>query len=145
MLSIDLTGRVSLVTGAGRGIGATVALQLATAGAKLVLVDQNGPALEETASQIRAAGGEAIVCVGDVADPGLAPAVVAAGVERFGTIDILVNDAAINIREKAMEVELEHWDRILAVNLRGYFLFRGRRPGRCLPRGGEVSSISAPS
>lgn len=140
-MDMGLQDSVVLITGAAQGIGAACARQFARAGAKLILVDQNGAALKRTAAEI---GGELLLQVSDVTDPAAAPAAVAAGLARFGRIDCLVNDAAINIREKALNISLEHWDRILQVNLRGYFLFAQAAGRHMVARGrGNIVNISS--
>ncbi len=88
-----LEGKVALVSGSGRGIGRAVALKLASEGARLVVNDLDEDVGEAVASEIRAAGGEAVAINGDVADAGFAPRFVAAAVEGFGGVDIIVNNA----------------------------------------------------
>ncbi|MGI5839184.1 MAG: SDR family NAD(P)-dependent oxidoreductase [bacterium] len=141
MLNMGLQDSVVLITGAAQGIGAACARQFARNGAKLILVDQNEAELKRTAAEI---GGEFLLQVSDVTDPAAAPDTVAAGVAHFGRIDCLVNDAAINIREKALDISLEHWDRILQVNLRGYFLFAQAAGRHMVARGqGNIVNISS--
>jgi len=143
MLELGLQGSVVLITGAAMGIGAACAGKFAQAGAGLILVDQNGPELERTAAGI-GNGIEILLQVGDVADPATAPAVVAAGLARFGRIDCLVNNAAINIREPALDVDPAHWDRILQVNLGGYFRF-AQAVGKQMVDSGRGSIVNVSS
>lgn len=144
MRELGLKDSVVLITGAAAGIGAACARKFAAAGSDLILVDQNGLELERTAAEIGDSGGEILLQVRDVADPATAPAVVASGLSRFGRIDCLVNNAAINIREKALDVSQEHWDRILQVNLRGYFLFAQAAGKHMVAAGkGNIVNISS--
>jgi 3-oxoacyl-[acyl-carrier protein] reductase len=88
-----LEGKAALVSGSGRGIGRAVALKLAAEGARLVVNDFDDDVGEAVASEIRAAGGEAVAVNGDVAEAGFAPRFVGAAVESFGGVDIIVNNA----------------------------------------------------
>lgn len=123
MPGIDLSGKVALVTGASRGIGAVVASRLAQAGAR---VGVNFHASSERATvisdKINKAGGEAFLVGGDVSQEDEAQAVVQQLVEHFGSIDILVNNAGINIDQLLIRMKTEDFDRVLNVNLRGAFL-----------------------
>jgi len=123
MPGIDLSGKVALVTGASRGIGAVVASRLAQAGAR---VGVNFHASSELATvisdKINKAGGEAFLVGGDVSQEDEAEAVVKQIVQHFGSIDILVNNAGINIDQLLIRMKTEDFDRVLNVNLRGAFL-----------------------
>lgn len=90
-----LSGKVALVTGAANGIGQQVALRLASAGAKLLLVDRDADGLEATRGMVTAAGGTAFVHLADLAQREQAAGCVDAGVSRFDAVDILVNAAGI--------------------------------------------------
>ena len=123
MSSIDLEGKVALVTGASRGIGAVVACRLAQAGAK---VGVNYRASLDAASQvvdsINQAGGEALLVGGDVSQQESAEAVIKQTVDHWGNIDILVNNAGINKDRLLLRMSPEDFDSVIAVNLRGAFL-----------------------
>ena len=119
----DLTGRVAVVTGGGRGIGRGIAEALAGFGAKVVLTGRTEATLAEAAGAIRAAGGVAVGHVADVAREddvlGLRDAVLA----RFGRIDVLVNNAGVNPIWKPIErTTLAEWQTIIDTNLTGMFL-----------------------
>ena len=88
-----LDGRVALVTGSGRGIGQEVALQLAAHGAKVVVNDLDEAPAQETLVKIKAAGGEAVACLGSVTDPEFPQRMVDTAVDNFGDIHIIVNNA----------------------------------------------------
>ena len=123
MPGIDLSGKVALVTGASRGIGAVVASRLAQAGAK---VGVNFHASSELATlvvdKINKSGGEAFLVGGDVSQEDKAEAVIKQLVEHFGSIDILVNNAGINIDRLLIRMKTEDFDSVMNVNLRGAFL-----------------------
>ena len=123
MPGIDLGGKVALVTGASRGIGAVVACRLAEAGAR---VGVNFHASSELATlvvdKIKKAGGEAFLVGGDVSQEEKAEAVIKQMVEHFGSIDILVNNAGINKDKLLIRMKPEDFDSVINVNLRGAFL-----------------------
>jgi len=118
----DLTGKVAIITGASRGIGLAIAESFAAAGAKVVLTSRKQDVLYQVAEKIQAKGGEAFPYVAHTGDPEAVRALVAACRERFGGVDILVNNAATNPHfGPLITSEESHWDKILDVNLRGYF------------------------
>ena len=114
--------RVALVTGASRGIGRATAVALAATGARVGVNYRRGrEAAEGVVREIGAAGGQAILCPGDVAMPEQAEAMIAAVVERFGRLDILVNNAGVARDSLLVRMEEEDWDHVLAVNLKGAY------------------------
>src|SRR5450432_1334554 len=120
--SSELTGKVAIVTGAGRNIGRAIALALAEAGAS-VLVNVRGNRAEAAAvaREIEAAGGRALVHIGDVADPAAVQAMADAAVKQFGRIDILVNNAALRREKSFAEMDYADWREIMNVTLDGTF------------------------
>ena len=94
-MSGSFDGRVALVTGAGRGVGRAVALQLADCGAQVALLARSVSQLEETADQVRTEGGVALVVPADLGDPGAVSEAAATAVKELGPVDILVNNAAV--------------------------------------------------
>ncbi len=117
-----LRDKVAMVTGAGSGIGKATAEHFAQEGAKVVVVDWNAASGQETAATIVNAGGQAVFCHADVSIAAQVAAAVGTAVERFGRLDILVNNAAIQILSKLVETSEADWDRTHSVNLKGVFL-----------------------
>src|SRR3954471_490534 len=158
---LDLSGKVAIVTGAGRGIGREHALALAQAGAKLVVNDlgaslagegaSEGPA-HDVVREIEALGGEAIANGENVADFAGAGRMVQTPIERFGRLDILVNNAGILRDRMLVNMSEEEWDAVLAVHLKGHFATtrhaaahwreRAKEEG---PVGARVVNTSSPS
>jgi glucose 1-dehydrogenase len=116
-------GRVCLVSGAGSGIGRATALRLASEGGKVLVIDLNPEAARETASQIQAAGQAAEVSVADVGDCGAVERTVDLARRKWGKVDVVVNNAAMMTFTSVVDTSVDHWDRLMQVNLRGPFLF----------------------
>jgi 3-oxoacyl-[acyl-carrier protein] reductase len=120
--SKELDGKVAIVTGAGRNIGRAIALALADGGASIVVNARGNRAeAEAVARDIEAAGGTALVHLGDVADAAATQAMADAAVNRFGRIDILVNNAALRREKPFGEMSYAEWREILDVTLDGAF------------------------
>jgi 3-oxoacyl-[acyl-carrier protein] reductase len=122
MPSQQLSGKVALVTGAGRGIGRVIALTLAEHGARLALAARTGSEIETVRAEIAALGGTAAAFPTDITREPEVIALVRATIERFGRLDILVNNAGIGAFGPLAETSTEAWDRIMAVNARGPFM-----------------------
>ena len=118
----DLTGRIALVTGASQGIGRACALELAAAGATVALAARNEARLAEVAAEIEAAGGHAAAFALDVASEESIKAGAKAMLERFGKVEILVNNAGITRDGLMMAMKRADWDDVLGTNLTGAFL-----------------------
>lgn len=136
----DLTNRVAIVTGAARGLGRTLSLGLAAQGARVVAADIDDAGVRATADAIRAAGGAALSAAVDVADAGACDALIQLAVAEFGRIDILVNDAAIDIVEPIEEITADGWDTVIAVDLSGV-LYMSRAVVRQMLAAGTGGSI----
>lgn len=115
----SLKDRVALVTGASQGIGRATSLALARAGAKVALAARNADKLAGVAAEIAAASGEAFVVQMDVADAGQIKAGFKQAIERFGKLDILVNNAAVTRDALAVRMKADDWDAVLRTNLTG--------------------------
>ncbi len=125
-----LKNRLAIVTGGARGLGRAFAIQLAREGAKVMVMnivgrDKDLEDLRETVKQIRESGGEAVSFQGDVAEEADTLAMAKAAFEKFGRIDVLINNAAIygGIKRKPFfEIDLDEWDLVMKVNVKGAFL-----------------------
>jgi 3-oxoacyl-[acyl-carrier protein] reductase len=118
-----LNGKVAVVTGAAQGIGKTITLLLAEKGASLVLCDINLEVAEETAREIEGRGGKCLALKSDVSNFQDAEKIIKQAVERFGSIDILINNAGITKDNVLLRMKEEQWDQVMAVNLKGTFNF----------------------
>ena len=114
-----LDGRVALITGAGSGLGAATASVLAEAGMRVVVADVVPGAIDRTVGAVEEAGGAVMGVELDVSDAASAERAVRAVVDRWGSVDVLVNNAGVDRTAPFEELTLEDWDRIIGVNLRG--------------------------
>lgn len=149
-----LDGRCVIVTGASRGLGREMALELAARGARVAATGAApSAALEETAAMIRATGGEALTLAADVADFAACEAAVAATVAAFGPVDALVNNAGIGMRRisetfntrptRFWETDPQDWAAIIAANLNGAFnMARAVAPAMVARGAGKVVNVS---
>lgn len=140
----DLTGRTAIVTGGSRGIGKEMAEGLAEAGASLVLCARRAEWLDETVTEFRGRGFavESVVC--DVSKPAEVEAVVRNAVDRFGGLDVLINNAGVSWGAMPEDMPLEKWQHVLEVNLTGCFLF-AQAAGREMLKSGSGSIINIAS
>lgn len=118
----DLSGKIAIVTGGGRGIGKAIALGLAESGAKLVLASRTQEELEKMASEIKGNGGEATPVVTDLMESEQINALVEASMKTYGRIDILINNAARSFLRPLMDLREDGWDKIFDVNCKAAFL-----------------------
>ena len=117
--STALAGRAAVVTGAGAGLGRSEALTLAAHGAQVVVNDV-GPAADDVVAEIKAAGGEAVAVVGDVGDWSIGDRLVAAAVQSFGRLDIVVNNAGLVRDRMLFNITESDWDDVIRVHLKGH-------------------------
>lgn len=118
----DLTGKVAIVTGGGRGLGKAIALGLATYGADVVVVSRTPAEVESVAGQVRELGRKALALRVDTSRKADVERMVAETLNAFGHIDVLVNNAGMDNMKPALDYTEEEWDQIIDVNLKGYFL-----------------------
>jgi len=152
MTAKKLNGRVALITGASKGLGKAMALALAGAGAKLALVSRNLDQLNEVAKEARAAGGEAKVFVADVTSEEQVEKLGREVVAAYGGVQILINNAGINVRKTITEFTLDEWNSVINTNLTSVFLLcrafvphmKGNGYGRILNMTSIMSWVSLP-
>jgi len=143
--NFSLVGKVAVVTGASRGIGEAIARTYANAGAKVILASRKFEALEPIATAITAAGGEATAIATHMGELDGVKALVQQAVDRYGGIDIIVNNAATNPHfGPLLDSEASMWDKTFDVNLRGYFhLIRESVPTLSARGGGKVINMAS--
>jgi NAD(P)-dependent dehydrogenase (short-subunit alcohol dehydrogenase family) len=150
MNAARLRGKTALITGASKGLGKAMALALAEAGARLALVSRNLELLNETAAATRMLGAETAVFQADVTDEAQVAGLERAIVSEFGSIQILINNAGINIRKSITEFSLAEWRQVMDTNLTSVFLMcrafvprmKGRSYGRILNLTSIMSHVS---
>jgi NAD(P)-dependent dehydrogenase (short-subunit alcohol dehydrogenase family) len=143
--SFSLEGKKAIVTGAGRGIGRALAVGLAEAGADVALLSRTEVDLHETARMIEGLGKKALVIPTDVTKREDVQGAIQKMVKEWGGIDILINNAGMNIRSKAFEVTDQEWNTIMDTNLRSAFMM-SQETGKIMKdqgRGGRIISITS--
>ncbi len=140
-----LAGRVALVTGASRGLGAHFARVLAGQGARVAAAARSTDGLEAVAAAIREAGGEALALRMDVCDPASITLALATVEDRLGPVDLLVNNAGVTTQRPVLEQTDEDWDYVVDTNLKGPFLVSTAvaRRMRELGRGGAIVNVAS--
>jgi len=147
-----LAGKVAVITGASKGLGKAMALALGAEGARLLLVSRNQAQLQTTAEEVRALGAEAEVCPADVTDEGQVRRVEAAATDRFGKVQILINNAGMNIRKPVTDFTLAEWRQVQDTNLTSVFLLcrafvphlKGQGYGRIINMTSIMSHVGLP-
>lgn len=144
MIQLALTGKRALVTGGSKGIGRSVALALAGAGADVVVSARNLPELEAVAAEIEALGRQSLAMTCDVTDPAQVEALAAAALEAFGGIDILVNNAGSARSHKFLTHPDELWQQMLAVNLTSaYYVTKALAPKMVEQKWGRIINMAS--
>jgi len=144
-MDVSLKGKVALVTGASRGIGRAIALEMAKAGADVVLASRKAPDLEKVADEIKALKVKALPVAAHIGRTEDITNLVAKAREEFGRIDILVNNAATNpTMEQAIDIGERAWDSIMNLNLKGLF-FLSQAVARVMKEhgGGVIINVSS--
>ncbi len=140
----SLRGKTAIVTGAGRGIGRSIAHALAGEGAHLILAARSQGELDHCAAEITEGGGSALAVRTDMTSEADVRALVAAAESRTGHIDILVNNAGIGVFRSVVDLEVEEFDRMWSVNMRGVFLAtKAVLPGMIRAAGGTIVNIAS--
>ncbi|MPZ56276.1 MAG: SDR family oxidoreductase [Rhizobiales bacterium] len=144
---MKLQGQVAIVTGAGRNIGEEIAKLFAAEGATVAVFEMDQSRGQRTVDAIAGAGGKAALFLADVSKGADVAAAVQAVVEKFGRIDVLVNNVAISDNKHIFDITEEEWDRVLAVTLKSQFLM-GKHVGQQMaaqPAGGRIVNIGSTS
>ena len=138
------TDKVVLVTGAGRGIGKAIAIAFAQAGARVAVNDINPESCAQTADEISASGGQAMACHADVANKLAVQAMLIDIEDRWGRVDILINNAGVEPRQPILQLDEWDWNRTLDVNLKGAFLC-SQSVGRMMQKqgGGVIVNVAS--
>jgi NAD(P)-dependent dehydrogenase (short-subunit alcohol dehydrogenase family) len=143
----DLTEKVAIVTGGGKGIGRSIALALAECGAKVVVASRTLPELEAVAEEIRSKGGQAVAQKTDLTVSAEIDALVDAAVNSFGALDILVNNAARSFFRPLLDLREDGFDKIFDTNVKGTFLLSRAAAKVMMGRGGgrivNITSVAA--
>ncbi len=139
-----LTGKVAIVTGGGRGIGRAIAHRLARDGADVVVVDQNGRTAGEVSRELASAGRRSVAVEADVGTAEGRRRFIAAAVETFGRLDVLVNNAGIVRVHRPHAVTEAEWDRIMNVNCKAvFFACAAAHPHLAAAAGGRIVNIAS--
>jgi glucose 1-dehydrogenase len=136
------TRKVCLVTGAGSGIGKATALQFGREGAQVVVIDLNEEHGTQTMKEITEAGGQAVFARCDVGDSKQVQTAIKFAVDKWGRVDIVVNDAAMMTFKPVVDLSEEDWDKVMDVNVRSVFLFCKYAVPH-MPAGGAIVNISS--
>ena len=141
---MDLSGKTAFITGASQGIGKACALELARAGADVVLASRNLERLEKVADEVRAVGPEALVVSLDLANPATIKPAFARAQEKFSKIDILVNNAGITRDGLVLRMKRADWQEVLDTNLTGaYLCIQAALAGMVKRRYGRIVNITS--
>jgi 3-oxoacyl-[acyl-carrier protein] reductase len=141
---VSFAGKVAIVTGAGRGIGKAIALDLAEAGCDIVFTNRTKDLADQTRTAIEALGRKCLAAQADVSDAAAVDALVKAALEQFGKIDILVNNAGITKDGLLLRMTAEDWRQVMAVNLDGMFhMTRAVIKSMVRARSGRIINLSS--
>jgi 3-oxoacyl-[acyl-carrier protein] reductase len=144
MLKVNLSDKIAIVTGAGQGIGRAIALSLARDGAKLVVNDIIEENAKKVVKEIESKGGDAIAILADVSNKNAVEHMIRLTVEKYGKIDILINNAGISgPMVPVQELSEEDWDQVINVDLKGTFLCSQAVIPHMRKRGGKIVNISS--
>jgi len=141
---VKLPDRTALITGAGRGIGRSIALRFAEEGAKVALVSRTPSDLAETERLVRALGASALALPSDVTKPGAAEHAVARAEKELGPVDVLVNNAGVFFWRPFLQLTAEEWNDVITTNLTGAANFcRAVLPGMVVRRRGRIVNVAS--
>jgi NAD(P)-dependent dehydrogenase (short-subunit alcohol dehydrogenase family) len=151
-MSQKLNGKNAVITGASKGLGKAMAIALAREGVRIALVSRSREQLDAVAQEIRASGGQAGVFTADVTNEADVRRVESEVIEGFGTVDILINNAGMNLRKNLVEFTLDEWNQVMTTNVTSAFLvsrsfvpyMKGKGYGRILNLTSIMSWVSIP-
>ena len=140
----DLAGTAAIVTGASRGLGRAFALDLVAAGANVTITARSAEGLEETAASLPGAESAFEIVAGDVTDPAVAGRAVTRTMERFGSVDVLVNNAGTMAVGSVADIDLDDWWSVMDVNVRGPLIWtKAVLPWMRAARAGRIINVSS--
>lgn len=140
----NIEGKVVVITGASSGLGEATARLLAAAGARVVLGARRGARLEALAGELTQAGGEALAVVTDVTDAGQVKGLVDAAAERYGRIDVMLNNAGLMPQSLLEHLKVDEWDRMIDVNVKGVLYgVAAALPYMKAQRAGHIINVSS--
>jgi NAD(P)-dependent dehydrogenase (short-subunit alcohol dehydrogenase family) len=142
---VRLANKTAIITGVGAGIGQAIALRFAEEGARLLLNDRNQAAGQATLAKVKELGAEAVLVAADISQEGDARSISRTAVERFGGIDILVNNAADFTQKNVEQAEVADWQKVLGVNVIGTALVSKHAIPHMKARGGSIVNIASMS
>ena len=143
-LSVDLTGKVAVVSGGSSGMGAAICMRFASSGATVVVGGRNPERTDAVVAGLNAAGATAMAWLGDVSGSAAADAMIAAAVQSCGGVDIVVNAAGVIHRTDALGTDDDAWHRVMSTNVDGtFFLSRAAIPALRVRGGGVIINISS--
>jgi len=119
---VNIKGKIVVITGASKGIGRAIALQMASQGAKLALMARSEKELWEVQKMAESLGGKCIAFTGDIADETFINNAVAETISKFGTVDIVINNAGFGVFKPSEDINAAEWDSVFATNVKGTFL-----------------------
>ncbi len=141
---MELEGQAAIVTGAGRGIGRAIALELASLGANIAVAELDAATAERTAEEVRALGRQAVAIGTNVTQRGDLDTMVARTLQELGRIDVLVNNAGIYRAAPALEISEEHWDAVMDINARAlFFASQAVLPHMVRAKRGNIISLAS--
>jgi NAD(P)-dependent dehydrogenase (short-subunit alcohol dehydrogenase family) len=140
---MEIRGASALVTGAGRGIGRAIATALAREGANVTVVSRTATELDAVVDEIEAAGAQGTAFAGDLRDPAVCAAAVAAASSRFGGLQVLVNNAGVGVFANVADTTDADWDAVVGTNLTAVFRLTRAALPHLIHRGGHVFMVSS--